>query len=288
MSEQLAQWEQHWITTMGAWLPGEGVVLRGRNIFTELADTPWMGYLLFAVTGREFSPEQIRLFEGIWSLSTSFPDPRLWNNRMATLAVTARSTPNLGLAAGIAACESIVFGHRPLLAAFNFITRLQQRLEQGEKLDALLQAALNTPAAGRPGSGKNRQVARVPGFGRPITPRDERLQPLRDLAHRLGQDQGVHLALAGRIEQELANLGHPMKMNVATLMGALCADQGFSAKQYYHYVMLCFSAGIIACALDAAAKPEGAFFPLRCDNIDYQGHSPRRWNTGPAPEGPRG
>lgn len=275
--EQLAQWERHWITDMGAWMPAKGAVLRGRNIFTDMADTSWMGYLMFIITGRDFSPEQIRLFEGMWCLAANFPDPRLWNNRMAALAATARSTASLGVASGIATSDSIVFGMRPGLASFNFLTDLQRRRVQGESLDAMLQAALSAPVKGKPSSGKNRQVARVPGYGRPIDARDERLAPLRALAHRLGLDQGPHLALADQIEQSLASLGRPLKMNAVTVIGSLCADQDLTPKQYYHYLILIFSAGMVACALDGINQPEGAFFPLRCDHIHYVGAPPRRW-----------
>ena len=66
-------------------------------------------------------------------------------------------------------------------------------------------------------------------------------------------------------------------MNVATLMAALSADQGLDAQEYYHYMLLCFTAGIIACSKDALDKPEGAFFPLRCEHIEYIGPSSRVW-----------
>lgn len=277
--EMLSKWESRWTTDLGAWFPGDQVLLRGKNIFEDWADSRWMGYLLFAITGRQFSDLQVQMFEGIWILSTSFPDPRLWNNRMAALAATARSTSNLGLAAGIAVSEAIIFGHRPLLASFNFLTNIQRQLIQGANLETMLRDALAAPVTGRPGSGRNRQVARVPGFGRPITSRDERLEPLLGLAERLGFRQGPHLLLTETIERTLGAMGQPLKMNVATLMGALCADQSMTAKQYYHYAMLCFTAGIVPCALDASEHPEGAFFPLRCSNIQYEGKPLRKWRS---------
>src|SRR5919106_230924 len=85
--EQLFESEDHWVTSMGAWFPGERVVLRGKDLFHDLKDLSWMALLLFGITGRIPDERQVRLFEGIWALSTSFPEPRLWNNRVAALAV---------------------------------------------------------------------------------------------------------------------------------------------------------------------------------------------------------
>ncbi len=276
--DTLAQWETSWPADLGHWQPGQAVYLRGRNIFRELAHLSWMGYYLFAITGREFSAQQLQLFEGIWRISTSFPDPRLWNNRVATLASTARSTSCLGVAAGVAVSEAIIFGQCPLLASFKFLTATQEQLAEGEDLAQLIKQRLALKTNGLPGHGKHRQVAKLPGFGRPITHRDERLQPLLELAGQLNLAGGAHLALAQNIEQTLTELNSPLRMNVATLMGALCADQGLNAEEYYHYTILCFTAGIVPCALDARKKPEARFFPLRCKNINYAGPTLRQWN----------
>jgi hypothetical protein len=41
---------------------------------------------------------------------------------------------------------------------------------------------------------------------------------------------------------------------------------------------LSFSAGIIPCFIGAMEKPEGAFFPLSCRRIQYQGKPRRAWD----------
>lgn len=273
----LGRWQDNWPTEMGAWFPGERVVLRGKDMLNDLGDLSWMGLLLFGICDRHFNKKQLQLFEGIWSISTSFPDPRLWNNRIATLAVSARSTSNLGVSAGLAVSEAIIYGHRPLLAAMNFLCATQCERENGGSLESVLLERLKKTPAGRPGAGKNRQVAKIPGFGRPITERDERVKPLLSLAEKLGFEDGAHVVLARDIESTLQLLGYDLRMNIATLMGAMCADQGLTPRQYYHYITLCFSAGIVFCAYDAGQKPEGAFLPLRCEQINYQGPAFRSW-----------
>ncbi len=277
----LSAWEDNWTTEMGAWFPGERVVFRGQDLFADLLIEPgqlsWMGLMLYGICGRKFDEQQLKLFEGIWSISTSFPDPRLWNNRIAALAVSARSTSNLGLSAGLAASEAIIYGHRPLVASMHFLCDTRQRLIKDESLEQVLEQRLTRSVPGKPGAGKNRQVAKIPGFGRPITAQDERIQPLLALAEHLGFDKGGHVVLAREIELALQCLGHNLRMNIATLMGALCADQGLNVRQYYHYITLCFSAGIMCCAYDAEQKPQGTFFPLPCERIDYSGPAQRQW-----------
>lgn len=273
----LAQWEENWRTDLGAWFPGERVVCRGRDLLGDLVKQRWMGLLLYGITGREFNDNQVRLFEGIWSISASYPDPRLWNNRIAALTTSARSSSTLGIAAGIAVSEATIYGHRPSLATMDFVRRCRLRVHGGEDLRALLQAVLETPFDGNPGSGKNRRVAKIPGFGRPITSRDERMEAMYALAEELGFRRGEHVLLVERIEATLQAMGLDWRMNISALMGALAADQNLTPEQYYHYVTLCFCAGIVPCAIDALHKPEGAFFPLRCEHIDYQGVAPRQW-----------
>ena len=95
----LEDYEDNWETGLGAWFPGERVVFRGMDLFSDLKDMPWMGLLLFGITGRIFNKSQIQLFEAIWTISVSFPDPRLWNNCIAALAGSARSTAHLGVSA---------------------------------------------------------------------------------------------------------------------------------------------------------------------------------------------
>lgn len=274
--------ENRWVTNMGAWFPGERVVFRGKDLFHELKDLPWMGLLLYGITGRIFNEKQIELFEGIWVISTSYPEPRLWNNRVAALAGTARSTVALGVGAAVAVSEAIIYGHRPLLGAMEFLLWTSKRRDAGKELDELIVYKLEKTYGddkGRPGSGRNRRVAALPGFGRPVTDSDERITPLLDLAEKVGLNGGAMVQLAFEIEDVLVANGYALRMNVAALMAALAADQGLSPREFYHYVILCFSVGILTCAKDAEEHASGTFFPLPSARICYEGVSKRLWDA---------
>jgi len=277
--ERLLSNSATWSTSMGGWQPGKDVSFRGKSLLNDLNHLSWMSLIIYAITGKETEPKQLELYEGIWVISTSFPDPRLWNNRVATLASNARSTPVLGISAGIAVSEATIYGHRPLIATIDFLYDVKNKIDRGANLHDELKKRYLSSTSSAPGKGKNRHPAKIPGFGRPITPVDERRKPLLDLAKKCQVDHRPILNLALEIEGQLKTIAPALKMNIATLMAALCADQGMSPREFYYFVSLCFSGGILACAIDAEAHQEGSFFPLPCSAIEYSGKPRRQWNT---------
>lgn len=248
----------------------------------DLSGLPWTGIVLYGITGKTPNAKKIKLYDSIWALAASFPAPRLWNNSIGALARGARSTTTLGGAGGIAISEVVIYGYQPLMAAMESLLEIKARLDDNGSLAAILRSKLqSTSADGRhakPGKGENRCVALLPGYGRPIAARDERIAPLMVLAKELGYDQGPMLTLAFAIEQTLVDIGINMQMNVVGLMAGFSADQGMTPRQHYHYGVLCFSAGILHCAVDAETHPPGSFFPLVCLRINYVGAQPRLWH----------
>ena len=248
---------------MGAWFPGERVVFRGKDLFRDLKDLAWMGLLLHGITGRTFDDKQVRLFEGIWRISSSYPDPRLWNNRIAALAGSARSTGSLAIGAAIAVSEATIYGQRPLVRAMDFLIRAKEQLRH-EAIASIVEAELR----------KHRGIA---GFGQPIVRTDERIAPLMELAEELDYANGPYVKLVFDVERTLRDGHWRLRMNVAALDAALAADQGLTVEQFYSYMILCFTAGIIPCAIDSMQQPAGTFFPLSCSRIQYEGSARRSW-----------
>ena len=139
----LSSAENHWITYMGAWFPGERVVYRGKDLFHELKHLSWMQLYLYGITGKIFTDEQGKLFEAMWILSTSFPDPRLWNNRTGSLTGNMRSTGALAFGAAIVVSEANIYGGLPIIRAIDFLTRSKSKMDQGTKLQAIVEEELD-------------------------------------------------------------------------------------------------------------------------------------------------
>lgn len=262
--ELLEKFAGRLISKMGAFIPGERAVFRGQNLHTTLKDLDWLELYLFGITGRRFTPQQMKVLHALWTY-TSYPDARLWNNRVAALAGTARSTGNLGIAAALAVSEAQIYGWGAALRASEFLIRAKARVNAGADLAALVSTEL-------------KQQRGIAGYGRPLVSNDERISPLMTLVREQGLDGGDHLKLAFEVENILLAGRWRMRMNHASLSAALAADFGMSPEEYYFFGIPAFLAGMPPCYLEAAEKPEGLLFPLPCRMLQYEGVARRRWH----------
>lgn len=252
-------------TRVGACFPGSRAVFRGHDLHADLKDMDWVELYVFGITGRRFTPEQLRLMHALWTY-TSYPDARLWNNRVAALAGTARSTGNLGIAAALAVSESSVYGRGVDVRVGDFLRRTRQKLEAGGELADCVHDELKTYRG-------------IAGYGRPLASGDERIVPIMTLAGELGLDNGPHVRLAFAVEQFLLTGRWRWKMNYAALAAALIADVGLSTREYYLYSFPAFLAGMQPCFVEASQRPEGTLFPTSCADILYEGPQKRRWQA---------
>ena len=257
--------EDNWVTEMGAWFAGERVVFRGLDVFTDLFDKSWVEVWYFSITGKFFSKEQIELFSRLWVICTSYPEPRIWNNRVAALCGTARATAMIGMSSAIAVSEGKYYGGQANYAAVEFIKNAKQFVDEGGDLQSFVISSIKT----------TRQIPT--GFGRPIINNDERVPHAMRLAKSLDFDNGTHVKLALDIEKILSKKRYRAVLNIGGLTAALCADQGLSAEEFYYAASVIYSAGMIACYSDARHKPVGTFFPLSCERIHYEGKPLRKW-----------
>ena len=260
--------EQHvgrLVTSAGAFIPGERAVFRGHDLHTSLKDLDWLELYLFGTTGRRYTSQQMKVLHAICTF-TSYPDARLWNNRVAALAGTARSTGSLGIGAAFAVSEAQIYGLGASLRASEFLSRAKIQVAAGADLTELVRAELK----------RQRGIA---GYGRPLVSADERIAPLMARVREQGLDGGEHLKLAFEVERILLQGRWRLRMNYAALVAALCADFGMSPHEYYFAGMMVFLAGMPPCYLDAAEKPEGLLFPLPCRMISYEGVARRRWRA---------
>lgn len=248
---------------MGTFYPGSHVVFRGHDLHTDLKDMDWVELYVFGITNRRFSKEQLRLMHSIWTY-TSYPDVRLWNNRVAALAGSSRSTGTLGMAAALAVSEASIYGGGILARAIDFFIRTRHLLDAGGDLSACIQNELET----------HRNIG---GYGRPLINGDERIPHLLGLARDLGLDQGSHLRLAFAIEEKLLAGRWRMKMNYAALVAALGADMGLTQQEFYLFMFPVFLAGMPPGFVEASNRAEGTLYPIPCADIQHEGESRRAW-----------
>jgi len=254
----LEQYEDNWETAMGGCILGERVVFRGKDLFDDLGDTSWVELLYFGISGKPLKNEKLKFLNAAYVLCSSFPDPRVWNNRVVSLAGTARSTACLAVAAATAVSEATIYGRRPDIRACDFVTRGNSNYKKGKSIESIVNHEL-------------KKYRGIPGFGRPLTSGDERIGPLLDKARSLGLDKGEHLLFINKVQAYLKENRKRLSMNVAGLVAAIMADIGVTPKEHYLICILAFSAGFFPCFVDAEKKEEGAFFPLRVSRINFEG-----------------
>ncbi|AZZ91819.1 hypothetical protein EUZ85_14185 [Hahella sp. KA22] len=261
-NKHLRQQETAHETAMGKAFLCERVVFRGKDLHQELSERDWFSLYLYSITGKFYTPEQMRMLNYIW-VCTSYPDPSIWPNHVAELAGNVRSTPSLSLMSGLSISEASIYGRRPDRRAIDFLQRTRKALDAGEELSDLINAAL-----------KKYRV--IYGYGRPLARLDERVLHLVKKARDLGFADGAHFTLALEIYHYLKK-NKRLTINVAALAAAIGADFGMSPEEYQLYLTPCFIAGMVPCYLDGAAKPEGSVFPMRCESIQYSGPERRSW-----------
>ncbi|OUS09194.1 hypothetical protein A9Q90_04235 [Gammaproteobacteria bacterium 54_18_T64] len=263
--ERLKAYEDNWQTEMGAWFPGERVVLRGKDVFSELSNQSWMEFMVFAITGRDMS-EFARVIEAMWLISSSFPDPRLWNNRVAALAGTARSTTALAAAAGNAVSEASIYGLRTSRGALDFLQRTEKKLNEGATLEDIIKKELHTYRA-------------IYGYGRPLINIDERIKPLLKFAYSAGYKKNTLLILAFKIHDYFQTTKYKFQINISAIVAAISGDYGLTLNEFNDLAALSFSGGIFPCYIDARNNPEGSLFPLGVERILSTDQTTRTWKS---------
>ncbi|MCK9502866.1 MAG: hypothetical protein M0Q95_01610 [Porticoccaceae bacterium] len=262
-ADRLKYFHGNWPTNKGAWYPGEKVRYREMSLFDDFSDQSWMTLCIYGITGKMPSEQQAVMVEKLWSISTSFPDPRLWNNRIAALAGTTRTSGVLAIAAATAVSEAKIYGAQPLFLGAQFLHSLLQQVAEGGDLESLVVQRLK----------KHRYI---PGFGRPIISKDERIDPLLAEARKRGFGDGHFVRLVFDIDAILVKKRYRIKPNIAIYCAAIFSDIGFSPRESYLLTVQAFTAGMFPCYVDAMEKPEGTFFPIECTEIHYKGVAVRR------------
>jgi citrate synthase len=250
-------------TWVGAAFPGERAVFRGRDLHADLGDLSWLELAGLGILGRPWPKAQAQLMDAIWAL-TSYPDARIWNNRVAALAGSTRSTPNLAMSAAHAVSEATIYGRRNEYRALAFFLWVGRELDAGGALADVL-------------ARYEAERGKFPGYGRPLAMQDERIEPTMAHARALGLADGRHVSLAFEIERHFVAQGRPLRLNLGALVSAFGADFGFTPRQFNLLLFPAFLVGMQPCYLEALSKPAGAVFATPCAAVSYHGRGKRPW-----------
>ncbi|MDC0664282.1 hypothetical protein [Marinobacter sp. SS21] len=260
---RLLDTESHWLTNRGKAFLTERVVMHGRDLHKQLGNYEWLHLYLFSILGRDPGEQVYRLLN-YYYVATSFPDPSIWPNHVTALAGSVRTTPSLALMAGLSISEASIYGRRPEVRALDFFYRAGRWCDEGKSLTEFVEL-------------EKSQGRIIYGYGRPLASADERISHTLEKAKEWGFSDGRFLNMALDVYEYLRTT-YGYSMNIAAIDAALAADVGLNAEEYQLFMTPIFLAGMTPCFLDAAEKPEGAFFPMRCTSICYGGPAKREWS----------
>lgn len=252
----------------GGWFPGRGVYSHGFSMLEELVGKKsYFQIMILNATGRLVEKPLADWVEAIFGC-LSWPDPRIWCNQIGALAGAARASNLAATVMGCLATDSRTYGSLPIIEGVTFIQNALILHKQGMSVSRIV-TDIAEANGGKP---------KIVGYIRPIAKGDERLEAMEKVSNSLGLVQGEHLTLAYEIEHFMRE-NYDEGMNINGYAAAVLSDHGFTAQEIYQICPVAVASGVTACYLDTLKRPPNNFLPLRCDDMDYQGHAPR-----PVPE----
>lgn len=236
------------------------VYCHGYSMMDELVGKmSFFQVLTLCATGKTVERRLADWIDAVY-ICMSYPDARIWCNQIGSLAGTMQSSSVAGVSAGILATDSYQYGVGPLTAGAQFIIDALAKKRSGMSADDIVRGYVR-----RPGS-----KPMITGYARPVARGDERLEAMERVADELGFERGEHLLLAYGISEVLER-NYNEGINFNGYVVAFLADQGFSIDEIFRMGTVVASLGVLACYTEAADQAPESFFPLRCNDMDYQG-----------------
>ncbi len=233
---------------------------RGHSVRDELAGRAGFWTLaVLAVGGRMIDGSDAVILDDL-EVCLSAADPRIWPMKIVRLAA-AYGSVQTGVCAALLAMESAAIGPSNLRRVAEFLTRLQASVPEDcsdDTFETLLGAHL---------------TERIPGFGVPFRPRDERVLALQGCLARRGRAEGSYWRLAHRVEKVLLTR-HRAPLNIVGACGAVLLDLAISPQQIGSLPLMVTNH--LANAFEGASQRSPALQCLPPDSILFVGTPARR------------
>ena len=245
----------------GQWKVGQGVISHGYDLLSEIVgEKSVTESQILNATGKMPSPEFAKWVEAA-TLCLTWPDPRIWCNRIGALGGSSGATSIASVCSGIQASDSSTYGPYTLKDGLRLIYRAKQEIADKEiSVEEFVYQEVKKHG-GKP---------LLMGYARPIAKGDERVTAMRRVTNQLGYKPGEHMVLADQIE-EILRREFDEAMNICGYISGFFADQKMTVNEVYRIFGIMVAGGVLACYVDAAEREKGTFAPLRVEDIHYTG-----------------
>lgn len=227
----------------------------GRVPLSVTQYSSWMEAWATIAGGRAFTENEIKLLEHI-QVCTSYPDMRIWNNRVGTVTVGARNPEIHGICAFMAVAEAQVYGVQVVAECSSMLANAVRACIMDHEPLEIFTARWT------------RRYGRIAGYGRPLHANDERNEPTFKAMERLGVVKGTHLSMALAIADVLKKKERPVLMNAGAVFTAILMDLGFSQEAIQVFITILFISGLYPCQELAMIRAPSFFTAIRCDELE--------------------
>lgn len=243
----------------GSW--GDNL-FRGYGILEDLAgkDGFW-SMISMSLGGPRLEPAQERLLDDVSTCSFA-ADPRVWPMKAVRLG-SAHGGTTAGLCLGMLAVDEARMG--PAIAGGAARLFVELRGPDGPPSPAELAARLDAKIA---------RGERLPGFGVPFRPRDERVDALRRCMEQHEGARGEYWHLMEAADEHL-HQRHQLPVNIAAAAAAVALDLGFPPEPIAHLPVALLLANFLANAYEGAQQRPAVLQRLPDHVIDYRGPARR-------------
>lgn len=251
---------------------GEAIYNHGYSMMDDLVGhKSFFQVLVLNITGRLPDSKLGQWLEASF-ICLSWPDPRIWCNKIAAYAGTARITPVAAASIGSLAADSRMYGAGAIRKGTEFITQALHDYNNGVSIKTIIDTELQKNTRG------SKDKAVIMGYARPLATGDERVVAMERVRVQLGFNVAPHLDLAFKIEEQLS-VSYNESMNMLGYCVAFMSDHDFTIDEIERIYSLWVNSGVHACYAEYRDRPAGTFLPLRCDDIEYLGHEARSLPT---------
>jgi len=265
MSKDWDQYRGQIYSRKGGWTMGEGIMSHGYSLLDDIHGNATIHQVMVLnITGR--LPER-RLSEWIdgFFICLSWPDPRIWCNKIGVYSALNRSSIIAAIAAGGLAGDSRMYGAGTVRAVGQFLDlAYEQIIKNMEPITSFFENFAYE-------QGK----LKAPGFARPLAKGDERIPAMCRLTRKLGYEIGAYMQMV--IDMEAYLIKHEGEgMNLAGYYVAFMMDQGYTIEEIEGIAAFCVVGGVYASYFEYINQSPNAFLPLQVEDIDYVGPEARK------------
>jgi hypothetical protein len=244
----------------GGWRVGSGITTHGYSLLDDIhGKCSVFQVIIMNVTGRLPDKRLADFVEGLF-ICLSWPDARIWCNKVGAFCAMTRASPTAAIASGGLAGDSTMYGPGTVPAIDAFIKCAHEYIvEGGGSVENFIDE-----------NGYRGGKLYAPGFARPLAKGDERITAMRRYARELGFVPGVYENMVNQIEEHLA-LREGEGLNLAGYFTAFMYDREYSMHELMGITAWCISTGVYASYFEQIDRPPEAFLALKVDDIDYSG-----------------